>query len=123
LRGERARSQFGRVLQELGIEWIAAQSPQAKGRIERLFETLQDRLVKEMRLAGIDALEGGNHFLETRFLPEWEQRFTVAPRHPRNAHRRLGPEQRLEEVLSVRVARKVTEDHTVSDSSCAAGQR
>jgi transposase len=114
LRGERARSQFGRALQELGIEWIAAQSPQAKGRIERLFETLQDRLVKEMRLAGIDTLEAANHFLETRFLPEWEQRFTVAPRNPRNAHRRLGPEQRLEEVLSVRVARKVTDDHTVS---------
>src|SRR6266404_6202834 len=53
LRGEGARSQFGRALKELGIEWIAAHSPQAKGRIERLFETLQDRLVKEMRLAGI----------------------------------------------------------------------
>jgi transposase len=114
LRGERARSQFGRALKELGIEWIAAQSPQAKGRIERLFETLQDRLVKEMRLAGIDTLEAANHFLETRFLPEWEQRFTVTPRNPRNAHRRLGREHRLEEVLSVRVARKVTDDHTVS---------
>src|SRR6202158_1283339 len=114
LQGERAHSQFGRALQELGIEWIAAQSPQAKGRIERLFETLQDRLVKEMRLAGIDTLEAANHFLETRFLPEWEQRFTVAPRNPRNAHRRLGPEQRLEEALSVRVVRQVTDDHTVS---------
>jgi hypothetical protein len=115
LRGaEGARSQFGRALRELGIEWIAAQSPQAKGRIERLFETLQDRLVKEMRLAGIATLEAANHFLETRFLPEWEQRFMVAPRHPRNAHRRLGREHRLEEILSVRVARKVAEDHTVS---------
>jgi hypothetical protein len=115
LRGEEgARSQFGRALRELGIEWIAAQSPQAKGRIERLFETLQDRLVKEMRLVGIATLEAANHFLETRFLPEWEQRFTVAPRHPRNAHRRLGREHRLEEILSVRVARKVAEDHTVS---------
>src|SRR6266481_1694807 len=85
-----------------------------KVRIERLFETLQDRLVKEMRLAGIDTMEAANHFLETRFLPEWEQRFTVAPRNPRNAHRRLGREHRLEEVLSVRVARKVTDDHTVS---------
>jgi hypothetical protein len=114
LRGEKARSQFGRALQELGIEWIPAQSPQAKGRIERLFETLQDRLVKEMRLAGIDTLEAANHFLETRFLPEWEQRFTVAPRNPRNAHRRLGREHRLEEILSVRVARQVADDHTVS---------
>lgn len=114
LRGEGARSQFGRALQELGIEWIAAHSPQAKGRIERLFETLQDRLVKEMRLAGIATIEAANHFLELRFLPEWEQRFTVAPRNARNAHRRLGREHRLEEILSVRAARLVADDHTVS---------
>jgi len=114
LQGEGARSQFGRALQELGMEWIAAQSPQAKGRIERLFETLQDRLVKEMRLAGIATIEAANHFLEVRFLPEWEQRFAVAPRHPRNAHRRLGREHRLEEILSVRAARRVADDHTVS---------
>ena len=114
LRGAKARSQFGRALKELGIEWIAAQSPQAKGRIERLFETLQDRLVKELRLAGIDNIEAGNHFLQTRFLPEWEQRFTVLPRNLRNAHRRVGGEQRLGEILSVRVARQVADDHTVS---------
>lgn len=114
LQGEEARSQFGRALGELGIEWIAAQSPQAKGRIERLFKTLQDRLVKELRLAGIDSIAAANHFLETRFLPEWEERFTVLPRNPRNAHRRLGREHRLEEILSVRVARKVAQDHTVS---------
>jgi transposase len=114
LQGERARSQFGRALKELGIEWIAAQSPQAKGRIERLFATLQDRLVKEMRLAGIDSIEAANHFLQTRFLAEWERRFTVAPRNPRNAHRPLGRAQRLEEILSVRAVRKVAQDHTVS---------
>lgn len=114
LRTEPGRSQFGRALQELGIEWIAAQSPQAKGRIERLFETLQDRLVKELRLAGIDSIAAANHFLEMRFLPEWEQRFTVLPRNPRNAHRRVGREQHLEEILSVRVARQVADDHTVS---------
>src|ERR1700739_670824 len=114
LRGEPLRTQFGRALHELGIEWIAAHSPQAKGRIERLFETLQDRLVKEMRLAGIDSIAGANHFLQVRFLPEWEQRFTVAPRNPRNAHRRLGPEHRLEEILSVRAARRVAQDHTIS---------
>jgi len=113
LQGEEARSQFGRALQELGIEWIAAQSPQAKGRIERLFATLQDRLVKQMRLAGIDNLQAANHFLQTRFLPEWEQRFTVTARNPRNAHRRLGAEHRLEEILSVRAARRVAQDHTV----------
>ncbi|MGB6718322.1 MAG: hypothetical protein WBE47_15335, partial [Candidatus Acidiferrales bacterium] len=87
---------------------------EAKGRIERLFETLQDRLVKEMRLAGIDSIAAANHFLETRFVPEWEQRFTVAARNPRNVHRQLGREQHLEEILSVRVARKVAQDHTVS---------
>jgi len=114
LRGDRQRTQFGRALNELGIEWIAAHSPQAKGRIERLFETLQDRLVKELRLAGIDSLQAANHFLETRFLLEWEQRFTVAPRNARNAHRRLGGEHHLEEILSVRAARRVAEDHTVS---------
>ena len=114
LRGDPARTQFGRALNELGIEWIAAHSPQAKGRIERLFETLQDRLVKEMRLAEIDTIEAANRFLELRFIPDWEQRFTVAPRKPRNAHRRLGPDHRLEEILSVRVARQVAQDHTVS---------
>jgi transposase len=114
LRGDPLRTQFGRALHELGIEWIAAHSPQAKGRIERLFETLQDRLVKEMRLAGIDSIAAANHFLETRFIPEWEERFTVAARNPRNVHRRLGQEQHLEEILSVRVARKVAQDHTVS---------
>jgi hypothetical protein len=114
LRGEKARSHFGRALHELGIEWIAAHSPQAKGRIERLFATLQDRLVKEMRLAGIASIAAANHFLETRFIPQWEGRFSVAPRNPRNAHRRLDPEQRLEEILSVRVGRQVADDHTVS---------
>jgi len=114
LRGEKAHSHFGRALHELGIEWIAAHSPQAKGRIERLFETLQDRLVKEMRLTGIDSLAAANHFLETRFLPQWEERFSVAPRNPRNAHRRLDGGQRLEEILSVRVGRTVADDHTVS---------
>jgi hypothetical protein len=114
LRGDPLRTQFGRALSELGIEWIAAHSPQAKGRIERLFETLQDRLVKEMRLAGIDSIAAANHYLEMRFLPAWEERFTVAPRRPRNAHRRLDPDQRLEEILSVRVGRLVADDHTVS---------
>ena len=96
------------------LPYLVRNVPQAKGRIERLFETLQGRLVKEMRLAEIDTLEATNRFLELRLIPEWEQRFTVAPRQPCNAHRRLGPEHRLEEILSVRAARKVAQDHTVS---------
>jgi len=113
LRGEPSRTQFGRALAELAIEWIPAYSPQAKGRIERLFETLQDRLVKEMRLAGIDTIADANWYLEARFLPQWEERFTVAPRRPLDAHRPLGRQHRLEEILSVRVLRTVAEDHTV----------
>ncbi len=114
LRGEAARTQFGRALDELGIEWIPAHSPQAKGRIERLFGTLQDRLVKEMRLAGVNTLEGANRFLKIRYLPEWEERFTVTPRSARDAHRPLGREHRLEGILSVRVVRTVAQDHTVT---------
>ena len=113
LRGQPARTQFGRALSELGIRWIPAHSPQAKGRIERSFGTLQDRLIKEMRVAGIDGGEAANRFLEITFLPQWEQRFTVAPRHPADAHRRLEREHRLEQILSVRVARTVASDHTV----------
>ncbi len=108
-----ARTQFGRALAELDIEWIAAHSPQAKGRVERLFGTLQDRLVKEMRLAGIDTLERANRFLEITFWPFWEKRFTVRAAQSRDAHRRLDCGHRLEQILSVRVARTVGLDHTV----------
>lgn len=113
LRGEAARSQFGRALQELGIEWIAAHSPQAKGRIERLFGTLQDRLVKGMRVAGVHTMEQANRFLHEQFVPAWEQRFTVVPRQSRDAHRPLRREHRLEQILSVREARSVAQDYTV----------
>src|ERR1700732_3910773 len=68
LGGNPLQPHFGRALNELGIEWIAPHSPQAKGRIERLFETLQDRLVKVLRLAGIDRLPGAIHFLDMRFF-------------------------------------------------------
>jgi hypothetical protein len=114
LRGEPARTQFGRALAELDIEWIAAHSPQAKGRIERLFGTLQDRLVKEMRLAEIDTLEGANRFLEITFWPWWEERFVVRPAQSSDAHRRLERTQRPQEILRVRVKRTVACDHTVS---------
>jgi hypothetical protein len=114
LDGQPALTQFGRALRELDIEWIAAHSPQAKGRIERLFRTLQDRLVKEMRLRGIETIEQANHYLESTFLPWWQQRFTRQPRDPRDAHRRLEPEHRLEQILSIRERRLVSPDHTVS---------
>ena len=113
LAGEPVQSQFGRALRELDIRWIAARSPQAKGRIERLFGTLQDRLVKEMRLAGVSTIEQANRFLQEVFVPSWEQRFAVAPRQSRDAHRRLRPDHRLEQILSVRQPRSVANDYTV----------
>jgi len=64
-------------LSELDVEWIAAHSPQAKARIERLLGILQDRLVKEMRVSQITTLEQANRFLEVTFWPFWAQRFTV----------------------------------------------
>jgi hypothetical protein len=113
LAGGKPLSQIGRALGELGIESILAHSPQAKGRIENAFGTLQDRLVKEMRLAGVDTIEGSNRFLEIRFVPFWEEHFAVRPRRPEDAHRRLERDQRLEEILSMRVRRTVAQDHTV----------
>ncbi len=114
LRGTPPRTQIGRALAELGIEWIPAHSPQAKGRIENLFGTLQDRLVKEMRLAGVNTLAQANDFFQEVFVPFWEQRFEVAPRQPRDAHRPLGREHHLESILSVRSPRTVANDYTVS---------
>jgi len=113
LRDEPPRTQFGRALAELDIAWIAAHSPQAKGRIERLFSTLQDRLVKEMRIAAIATLEEANRFLQMRFWPFWEQRFTKTPAQSSDAHRRLERTHRLEQILSVRKTRTVASDHTV----------
>jgi hypothetical protein len=78
-----------RALDALEIELILALSPQAKGRVERLFKTLQDRLIKEMRIAGIASLEAANGFLEEVFLPFWNERFVVEPREATDAHRPL----------------------------------
>jgi len=113
LEGKPARTQFERAVHELGIRPILARSPQAKGRIERLFGTLQDRLVKEMRLAGVNTIDQANRFLQEVFLPSWEQRFTVAARNSRDAHRPLRREHCLEEILSVREPRSVANDYTV----------
>ncbi len=114
LAGQKPLTQIGRALRELGIEWIAAHSPQAKGRIENSFGTLQDRLVKEMRLAGVRTIEQATRFFQQEFVPFWERRFAVAARSPRDAHRPLGREHRWEQILSVRAPRTVANDYTVS---------
>lgn len=113
LRGEPARTQIGRALEELGIEWIPAHSPQAKGRVERCFGTLQDRLVKGLRLAGAGTLEQANVYLEQEFLPEWERRFSVPPANPTDAHQPLARQHDLAAILSVVEERVVTNDYTL----------
>jgi len=108
-----APTQITRALAELGIERISAHSPQAKGRIERFFETAQDRLVKGLRLAGACTLEAANAYLETEFLPDWEKRFTVAPLNSTDAHRPLTELHDLAASLSHVEMRTVTNDYTV----------
>lgn len=106
-------TQIGRALRELGIGWIPAHSPQAKGRIERFFGTAQDRLVKGLRLAGAQSLEEANAYLEQEYLPQWEQQFTVEARNGTDAHRPLGKEQDLAAILSQVEERIVTHDYTI----------
>jgi hypothetical protein len=105
-------TQIGRALQELGIGWIAAQSPQAKGRVERSFETAQDRLVKGLRVAGAKTLEQANAYLEREYLPEWDAKFTVVAACADDAHRPLGKQHDLAAILSEVEPRVITNDYT-----------
>ena len=107
------RTQVGRALQELGIGWIAAHSPQAKGRIERFFGTAQDRLVKGLRLAKATSREEANRYLEQEYLPAWNQSFTVVAAKSTDAHRPLGGEHDLAAILSQVEARVVASDYTI----------
>src|SRR4028119_1862450 len=109
---EQTHSIIGRALEALDIELILALSPQAKGRVERLFGTLQDRLVKELRVAGVDSLAAANRFLEAVFLPQWEERFTIAPAEPLDAHRRLPEGADLERLFAATEQRGVMPDFT-----------
>jgi transposase-like protein len=106
-------TQIGRALQELGIAWIAAHSPQAKGRVERNFGTAQDRLVKGLRVAGVKTLEQANQYLEETYLVWWERELTVEPAHPDNAHRPLDKSHSLEASLSHVETRQVRNDYTI----------
>ena len=108
------RTQIGRALKELNIEWIAAHSPQAKGRIERSFQTAQDRLVKGLRQVGAADLESANRYLEQVYVPLWNRRFCREARLAGDAHRPLQAATDLDSVLSVRQSRTVSQDHTVS---------
>ena len=112
-RPEMPPTQIGRALRELNVVWIAAHSPQAKGRIERQFSTAQDRLVKGMRVAGVQRIEEANAYLEKEFLPWWNRTLTVEPADASDAHRRLEKEQDLAAILSHMELRQVTNDYTV----------
>jgi biotin operon repressor len=111
-REELPPTQIGRALQELGITWIAAHSPQAKGRVERGFLTAQDRLVKGMRVAGVTNLEQANHYLETEFLPWVNATLVVAPAKADDAHRPLEKQHDLAATLSHVEKRRVNNDYT-----------
>jgi hypothetical protein len=106
-------TQIGRALRELGIGWIAAHSPQAKGRIERFFGTAQDRLVKGLRLANAHSLEEAQTHLEQEYLPQWNQNFTRLPAGTPDAHRPLRAEHELAAILSQVEERIVTSDYTI----------
>jgi len=106
-------TQIGRALAELNIEWIAAHSPQAKGRIERFFGTAQDRLVKGLRKVRAHTVEEANAYLEKIYLPMWNQRFICEPRQAGDAHRALDTKTDLDSVLSRVEPRTLAQDYTV----------
>lgn len=112
LNGDEAETQFERAGRELEIEIIHAHSPQAKGRIERVFATLQDRLVKEMRLAGISSLEEANRFLET-YLPKFNAQFEREAPRPGDLHRPLPKRLRLDEIFCLKGIRTILNGYIV----------
>jgi hypothetical protein len=113
LQGFQDPTQVGRALQALGIHHILATSPQAKGRIERLWNTFQDRLVAELRLAGITTLAAANAFLVTTFLPAFNARFAVPPAVAAPAYRRVRRGVDLTRHCAFQYARQVALDNTV----------
>lgn len=111
------KTQFERAMRELGIELITAHSPEAKGRVERLFQTLQDRLVKEMRLRNICDIETANRFLADEFIPKiFNVKFAVRPKSSADLHRELTKEEtkNIDAIFSRQETRIVRNDFTVS---------
>ena len=99
-------------MNELDIELIAANTPQAKGRVERANKTLQDRLIKEMRLLGISSMKEGNNYL-LKYMKIFNKRFSVDPRSNINAHRQVLKEQRLDEILCWKDTRVLSKNLTM----------
>jgi hypothetical protein len=112
LRGEEAQTQFERAAKELDIEIIHANSPQAKGRIERTFGTLQDRLVKELRLVGVCTIEEANTFLD-EFMPRHNKRFAKMALKQGDLHRRLPMGIKFRDILCIKSKRTIANDYTI----------
>jgi hypothetical protein len=112
LRGHQAQTQFERACKELGIQVIHAHSPQAKGRIERAFGTLQDRLIKEMRLRSISSKEEANRFL-SRYLRSYNRRFAKEALKSGDLHRPLSKEVDLKKIFCIKATRTINEGYTV----------
>jgi hypothetical protein len=113
MRGEPAVTQFGRMCAKLGIEIIAASSPQAKGRVERAHGTHQDRLVKKLRLAGIATYEQANAYLDAHYLADHNRRYAHAASAAADYHRRRPTARQLDEVFWLEEERVVSEDWVV----------
>jgi transposase len=105
-------TQFGRAMRELNVEVICADSPQAKGRVERAHRTLQDRLVKELRLAGVGTIEAANAFLPA-FVADYNARFAKGPRLAKDLHRPAPGAADLDEIMTVREERTVSASLTL----------
>jgi len=110
--GGTGMTQFGRALHELNIDIICAHTPQAKGRVERVNKTLQDRLVKELRLAGANTIEAGNALLPA-FMADFNKRFAKVPREAKNLHRALSETDDLTDVFAWREERSVSSSLTL----------
>jgi len=116
LNNELPLSQFERALKELGVEVIHANSPQAKGRVERLFETFQDRLIKELRLEGAKTIEEANKVTE-RFLSGYAKRFSVKARYSDDLHRDVPKGVDLDRILCIKTERALKNDFTIAHNS------
>lgn len=108
-------TQFGRAMKSLGVNLIPANTPQAKGRIERLFKTLQDRFVKEMRMKNINDIETANIFLKDIFVPWYNGRFTVIPKSKTDCHRKLDTltTMKLKSIFAKHYVRGINNDFTI----------
>ncbi|MCK5292868.1 MAG: ISNCY family transposase [Thermoplasmata archaeon] len=107
-------TQFERAMNQVGVNPITAHSPQAKGRVERMNETLQDRLVKELRLAGITNIKEANEFLE-KYIPKFNAKFAVVPKRKSDLHKTIGKQikEKLPQIFSIQNQRKVNNDYTI----------